>query len=250
MESDSCIKYSSTDMKFPWRKRAKGSLPWVNVNFPLSEKMLRAALRPGLLARQVTELSNNVSAGIATSAWARKTFEPDYLDSAGPVIPTYPPLNIQMKAYNFDILESFQSYVHNLAENLGVDVESAWATPARTFRSNTYIEGGTRLRDENHLHLYERNVQVVGLRSIDAPILFDIIRTCLPEGVHLSIHEHKTEHYEERWIPDPFLDGIRTELKTDEEKKREESAKARVARDAKEAKKQENLLKTLEEDPS
>ena len=27
----------------------------------------------------------------------RGTFEPDYLDSAGPVIPTYPPLNIQIK---------------------------------------------------------------------------------------------------------------------------------------------------------
>jgi large subunit ribosomal protein L48 len=39
-----------------------------------------------------------------------------------------------MKGYNFDILESFQSYVHNLAENMGVDVEDAWATPARSFK--------------------------------------------------------------------------------------------------------------------
>jgi ribosomal protein L12E/L44/L45/RPP1/RPP2 len=39
-----------------------------------------------------------------------------------------------MKGYNFDILESFQSYVHNLAENMGVDVEDAWATPARSYK--------------------------------------------------------------------------------------------------------------------
>ena len=32
-------------------------------------------------------------------------------------------------------------------------------------------------QDTYNLYLYERNVQVVGLRSIDAPILIDTIRT-------------------------------------------------------------------------
>ena len=82
------------------------------------------------------------------------TFEPDYLDSSGPVIPVYPPINIQIKGksissnfivngilsegYNFDILESFQSYIHNLAENMGINVEGAWATPARTYQATTF----------------------------------------------------------------------------------------------------------------
>ena len=40
--------------------------------------------------------------------------------------------------YNFDILESFQSYIHNLAENMGINVEGAWATPARTYQATTF----------------------------------------------------------------------------------------------------------------
>ena len=33
----------------------------------------------------------------STGGVSRGTFEPDYLDSSGPVIPTYPPVNIQVK---------------------------------------------------------------------------------------------------------------------------------------------------------
>ena len=43
-----------------------------------------------------------------------------------------------MTGYNFDLLESVQSYIHNLAENMGVNVEAAWATPARSFQVTTY----------------------------------------------------------------------------------------------------------------
>ena len=70
-------------------------------------------------------------------------------------------------------------------------------------------------QDTYNLYLYERNVQVVGLRSIDAPILIDTIRTgqdtsyitfffhtrfvaALPEGVTLSVHGHTRDMEEER----------------------------------------------------
>ena len=112
----------------------------------------------------------------STGGVSRGTFEPDYLDSSGPVVPTYPPINIQIKGYNFDVLESCQSYVHKLAENMGINVESAWATPAKTYSLNTFKEGGILVKDSYVLNLYERNVQLTGLRSIDAPILIDTIR--------------------------------------------------------------------------
>ena len=47
-------------------------------------------------------------------------------------------------------------------------------------------EGGVTAQDTYNLYLYERNVQVVGLRSIDAPILIDTIRTGQVSGP--SIH--------------------------------------------------------------
>ena len=54
--------------------------------------------------------------------------------------------------------------------------------------------------------------QVSNMRSIDAPILIDILRRTIPEGVELSVHKHEAEHYESRYIPDPFIDGISKEL--------------------------------------
>lgn len=177
-----------------------------------------------------------------------KTFEPDYLDSAVPPIPTYPPVNIQMKGYNFDTLESFQSFVHNLAENMGIDVQESWITPPKTNKISTFVEGSTRVKDEFTLNLYERNVQVVNLRSVDAPILIDSVRAALPEGVQLSFHEHLQEHYEERYIPDPFINSIRAELTASSEKMESMKAEREAASAAKVARKQALLLKSLDTD--
>ena len=128
----------------------------------------------------------------------RKTFEPDYLDSAGLVPSTYPTINIQVKGYDFDILESYQSYVHNLAENIGLDVSEAWATPGSSWNVYTYAEESTAIKDTYNLHMYERNIQLINVETTDLPVLIDILRKTLPEGVKLSVHEHKPEHYEAR----------------------------------------------------
>ena len=65
-----------------------------------------------------------------------------------------------MKGYNFEVLESFQSFVHNMAENIGIDVSEAWATPASTFDAYTYAEESTVVKDTYTLALYERNIQI------------------------------------------------------------------------------------------
>jgi len=192
--------------------------------------------------------SSEVSRKLHVCALRMKTFEPDYLDSSVPEIPTYPPINIQMKGYNFDILESYQSYVHNLAENMGIDVEEAWVTPAKSLKISTFHEGGTRVKSDFPLNLYERNVQVVNLRSVDAAILFDTIRAALPEGVQLALHQHTQEHYEARFIPDPFINSIRSELAEGDERLEAAKAEKQAAASAKAAKKQALLLKSLQEE--
>jgi len=216
--------------------------------FPGAATVATSLRMPRLAFASLAQADNRRWRSVHLSAVARKTFEPDYLDSAIPPIPTYPLVNIQLKGYNFDVLESFQSYVHGVAENMGIDVAEAWATPAKSHKVSTYFEGGTRVKNEVTLNTFERNVQVSNLRSVDAPILVDIIRTTLPEGVHLSIHQHEQEHYEERFIPDPFIDSIRAELAQGEEKLEaaKEAKEAQTA--AKTAKKQAMLLKTLQAD--
>jgi len=163
----------------------------------------------------------------------KKVFEPDYLDAAGLVPPTYPAINIQMKGYNFEVLESFQSFVHNMAENIGIDVSEAWATPASTFDAYTYAEESTVVKDTYTLDLYERNIQIVNTQTTDLPVLIDIIRKTLPEGVQLSIHEHDTSHSEARYIPDPLIDGLRAQVTQYETKKQLAIAEALAEKAAK-----------------
>merc|ERR1712027_158503 len=106
-------------------------------------------------------------------------------------------------------------------------------------------EGGVTAQDTYNLYLYERNVQVVGLRSIDAPILIDTIRTALPEGVILSVHEHTRDMEEERWIADPFIDSLRAELDAAADEKEKEQIKRDATAEAKAARKKAELLKSL-----
>lgn len=49
-------------------------------------------------------------------------YEPDYLDMLKPDIPEYEEVNIQIKGYDFAVLESFQKFVHTIAENMDIEV--------------------------------------------------------------------------------------------------------------------------------
>lgn len=219
-----------------------------SLRFPVSAPCTITSL-PTATSRCATLILPPVSkSSFHTSTITRKTFEPDYLDTEGLSIPMYPPLNIQLKGYNFDVLEQFQSWVHQTVENMGVDVSEAWATPAQTYSMSTYQEGGVRPKDTYKIHLYERNVQVTNLRSVDATILIDLIQRALPEGVEFSLHEHTVEAEERRWIADPFIDSLRKELSEGQEEKDILAAKKEKEKEAKEARKKEMILKTLLED--
>merc|ERR1719347_45472 len=73
---------------------------------------------------------------------------------------------------------------------MGIDVPECWVTPSTTFLAKTYDPNSTIIRDSCKIDIYERNVQVSNMRSIDAPILIDILRRTIPEGVELSVHKH------------------------------------------------------------
>lgn len=53
-------------------------------------------------------------------------YEPDYLDLLKPDIPEYDEINVQMKGYDFAVLESFQKCVHTIAENMELEVTDGY----------------------------------------------------------------------------------------------------------------------------
>ena len=75
-----------------------------------------------------------------------------------------------------------------------------------------------------------------------------MLRASLPEGVQLSVHPHTEEHYEARYIPDPFVEGLKRELSEIEEAKEEAREESAVKRAVKDAKKKESLLATIDDD--
>ena len=56
------------------------------------------------------------------------------------------------------------------------------------------------------------------------------------------------EHFEERWIPDPFIDSIRSELEEGQEKKDAALEKRQAIASAKAARKTAALLASLNEE--
>jgi len=83
------------------------------------------------------------------------------------------------------------------------------------------------------------------MSAIDAPFLVDIIRRTLPEGVQLSIHEHTEEHYEDRFIQDPFLNSMKMELNEMYKKRQKEIASSQETKESKEQAKEQKKLAEL-----
>lgn len=87
--------------------------------------------------------------------------------------------------------------------------------------------------------------KVSNMLSGDAPILIDILRRTLPEGVELSVHEHLQEHFEARYIPDPFILGLHAELDEIEKRRTSDKEQREITRQAKEAAREKAKLEAL-----
>lgn len=139
-------------------------------------------------------------------------YEPDYLSSLGPQQPVYDLLNIQLKSYDFTVLEHYQKYVHKTANNMGLDVTDSWATPAQTFQIKTFKPQSTVISESYKLNMYERNVQISEFPCSLTPIFFEVLHNSLPEGVRLNIHPHEEADDEIRYIPDLELNELKAQL--------------------------------------
>ncbi|XP_065340963.1 large ribosomal subunit protein mL48 [Cloeon dipterum] len=139
-------------------------------------------------------------------------WEPEYLEAMKSKVPLYDTLNIQMKGYDYPLLESYQKFVHTIASNMDIDVEECWATPPQNFKINTFKPNSTVLDKEFKLSLYERNVQIVDMPTTLYPILLSALSASVPEGVTVTVHEHDPEHEEVRYIPDLELKDLKDQL--------------------------------------
>jgi len=136
-----------------------------------------------------------------------------------PEVPLYDALNIQMKGYDFAVLEKFAKYVHNTADRVGLEVEDSWATPCKNFKVTKLKPESVTVETEYFLNLYERNVQIVEVPATLLPIFVNIVEASIPAGVTMRVHPHLPEHTENRYVPDLQLKELKTQLQDMREKK-------------------------------
>ncbi|XP_022228149.2 39S ribosomal protein L48, mitochondrial [Drosophila obscura] len=139
-------------------------------------------------------------------------YEPDYLESLKPKFPQYESLNVQIKGYDYPQLESYQRFLHGVAEYLELDVSDCYALPPQQTQVQRLRPNSTVVESDYKLTTYERSLQ---LCNVDAPVYPQFLRlaqAALPEGVSLTVQEHTDDCEERRYVPDKDLLDLKAEL--------------------------------------
>lgn len=139
-------------------------------------------------------------------------YEPDYLELLKPKVPIYDEIDIQIKGYDYRVLENYQSLINTIADNMNLSVEECWATPCRQYQIQKFKDKTNIIESEYQLNMYERNVQVVDVPAPIYPTFLRLLEASMPEGVTLQAREHLEEHDNVRYVPDQELKQLKSQL--------------------------------------
>ncbi|XP_050307746.1 39S ribosomal protein L48, mitochondrial [Anthonomus grandis grandis] len=140
------------------------------------------------------------------------TLEPEYLEAMKSKVPLYDTLNIQLRGYDYPILENYQKYLHRIIKDMDINVEECWGSPAQDLQISTYKPLSEIINSQYKLHLYDRTVQITDVSTIQIPILFRVIEATTPLGVTVHVVPHADHYEEDRYVPDHELEKLKEEL--------------------------------------
>ncbi|KAF5300027.1 hypothetical protein FQR65_LT09284 [Abscondita terminalis] len=144
--------------------------------------------------------------------YSKDLYEPPYLELLKSKIPVYDTLNIQLRGYDYPQLESYQKLIHNYAKNMNVQVEDGWAIPAQHMQVVAYKPNTEVVQSQYNFRIYERNLQVMGITSLQLATLLRVLDSSVPSGVTVKIHPHEEYHEEVRYVPDLELASLKQQL--------------------------------------
>lgn len=134
------------------------------------------------------------------------------MNSLKPEFPVYDTLNVRITGYDFPLLESYQRFVHRIAEALNLDVSECWAHPPKHTQILRYKPSSAIVDSEYKLTTYERYVQVSDIQAPTYPLFLRFIQSGLPEGVTLNVCHHTEDIEEARFVPDKDLLELKAQL--------------------------------------
>ncbi|KAI1304256.1 39S ribosomal protein L48, mitochondrial [Halotydeus destructor] len=149
---------------------------------------------------------------VPKTTYIKDIHEPKYLEYLKPRIPYYDIITLQVKGYDFTVLEEYTSFVQKVAKQLGIKENKYWASPCVTTKYDTFQPSSEVIESSYKVNIFERNVQFKHMTSRQAPLLIGIVQQAKPAGVTISVHPHDDEQDLVRYIPDLQLEELEKEL--------------------------------------
>jgi len=166
---------------------------------------------------QIVRCAQNILSKFHTSGTLQEipksvipTLEPRFLNDPEPRIGKHDKINVMIYGYDSAVLQSYQSWVHSKAVQLGLNVVDAFATPCKNLEVTKIKEGV--LEEKYHLNYYQRSIKIQQMPEPILPIFTEVIQAGLPEGVKVNLDYFDDEHENVRYIPDYKLLELRQEL--------------------------------------
>ena len=144
--------------------------------------------------------------------YLKKYHEPEYLDKLKPSIPFYEYYNIQLKGYDFAVVEQFATLVQRLCKDAGIKLEAFWGVPARLIKLETYTVDSSFVENTEEIKVHQRTVQVKHLTTTKLSVLIDAINQAKPPGVIVSFLQHTQGQEDDKYIVDMKLKNAEAEL--------------------------------------
>uniref|UniRef100_A0A8D8FUL0 39S ribosomal protein L48, mitochondrial n=1 Tax=Culex pipiens TaxID=7175 RepID=A0A8D8FUL0_CULPI len=139
-------------------------------------------------------------------------YEPPYLEKLRPKYPLYNTLNVTVKGYDYPLLESYQRFIHNVADTMDLEIADCWAQPPQKFNVQKFKPASAIVETDYKLTVYERVVQIANLQAPLYPMFLRVLQGALPEGVTLAVSEHTGEVDDARYVPDKDLLDLKQKL--------------------------------------
>ncbi|XP_035912171.1 uncharacterized protein LOC118512187 [Anopheles stephensi] len=147
-----------------------------------------------------------------SAASFNRMYEPDYLELLKPKYPLYETLNLTIKGYDYPLLESYQKFIHNVADSMDLEIADAYAQPPQKLNVQKFKPNSSVIDSEYKLTVYQRTVQVEKVQAPLYPLLLRTLQAALPEGVTLKVTEHSWDQEEARYVPDRDLKELKQQL--------------------------------------
>lgn len=160
----------------------------------------------------ITTEANPTNSSLSPDEVVPDLHEPAYLDDLKPKVGYYDLLNLQIKGYDFVVLEKYQSYLHKTMKKMDFQVVKAWSVPCQELQLENLSDKSTAIENEYKIKIYERNLQMKDALVTKLPILIDIINITTPPGISFSIHRHSSDHEDRIYFKDSVLENLKEEL--------------------------------------